>query len=119
MSDRDTTNLWEETLFDLKSHNKTWADVEWVGTREFKISKENFETLAKKTDYYAGYGWQEVASDLIVAGTNWCLRRDEYDGSESWEFLCMAEEPSEERHVEHLAIHEGHQGWESLEELNG
>jgi len=111
-------NLWEETLDVLKDHYKNWDDVEWVGTRSFKISKHNFETLAKKTNYDNGYGWQEVARDLIIAGNNWHMARTEYDGSEEWSFYTGIEEPTETRHVENLAIHAGHSGWESLSELN-
>lgn len=107
-------NLWKETLGVLKAHKKTWEDVRWVGTYEYKISKDNFELLAKKTNYDSGYGAQEVASDLLVVGADWYLRREEYDGAENWDFISMVEEPSETRLVERLTS----LGWETLSELN-
>lgn len=38
-------------------------------------------------DYDDGYGSQEIAADLVVAFTDGgFLRREEYDGSEWWEY---------------------------------
>lgn len=111
-------NLWEETIDDLKHHDKSWNDVIWVGTSRTEISKDTFEALAKKTNYDEGYGWQEVATNLIIVGNNWFMQRDEYDGAERWIFRTMFSRPKKKVNVSHLSIHPGHSGWETLEELN-
>lgn len=111
-------NLWEETIADLESHNKSWNDFVWVGTSRTEISKDVFEALAKQTDYDESYGWQEVASNLVVVGDDWHMQRDEYDGAEQWTFYVTLSRPSKKAVVSHLSVHPGHSGWETLEELN-
>ena len=108
-------NLWKEILSALKDKKKTWEDVRWVGTYKFKISKDNFEMLAKKTDYDNGYGGQEVASDLLIVGDGWYLERAEYDGSEWWRFVSAIKEPTRTRKVKTLVAS---CGWETLAEAN-
>jgi len=80
-------NLWDETIEFLEHHNITWDDVQYVAGKTFQISKENFEEIARKTEYDAGYGSAEVALDLMLVGSNWWSVRAEYDGSEWWQFL--------------------------------
>ena len=41
-------NLWEETMEVLKDHGKTFDDVKFIQGNDFKITKENFEQVAKK-----------------------------------------------------------------------
>ena len=80
------TNLWEETIEFLKENDKTFEDVLFIQGEDFKVTKENFETVAKKTDYDSGYGAQHVATDLVLVGEDWWIERYEYDGAEWWEF---------------------------------
>lgn len=80
-------NLWDETIECLEHHNLTWNDVQYVAGQSFQITKENFEEVARNTNYDAGYGTAEVARDLVLVGSNWWLVRAEYDGSECWRFL--------------------------------
>ncbi len=47
------TNLWEETICKLSEYNKTFDGVRYIQGQDFKITKENFERVAKKTEYYA------------------------------------------------------------------
>lgn len=75
-------NLWDETIECLAHHNLTWNDVQYVAGRFFRITKENFEEVARNTNYDVGYGSAEVAHDLMLVGSNWWLVRAEYDGSE-------------------------------------
>lgn len=82
---RKNTNLLTETLDALGAYDKSIDDVVWIGCPSFQISKDDFITLANKM-YDSGYGWPEVAHDLIVAGYGWWLERAEYDGSEWWEY---------------------------------
>lgn len=81
------TNLWEETIKVLKDYSLTWDDVDAVILEgdNVLISKKNFEEVARKTNYYQGFGCAEIRSDLVIVGWNWWLERAEYDGSEWWE----------------------------------
>ena len=90
-------NLWEETISVLKDHYLTWEDVDHIilDGDNVTISKENFEELARKTDYDNGWGAAEIRTDLIIVGWNWWLERNEYDGSEWWEFRTMPIIPNE------------------------
>lgn len=83
----DLTNLWKETIDILREYNKTWEDVVAIYGEEFQITKENFEEVAKETNYYKGYGAQHVASDLVIIGNGFAMSRGEYDGFEWWNFL--------------------------------
>jgi len=80
-------NLWDETIEFLEHYKLTWDDVQYIAGGTFQITKENFEEVARKTDYDAGYGSAEVARDLMLVGSNWWSVRAEYDGSEWWR-LC-------------------------------
>lgn len=80
------TNLWEETMKILAAHGKTFKDVLYIQGSDFRITKKNFEKVAKKSNYDSGYGAAEVAEDLVIVGDSWWLERHEYDGNEWWEF---------------------------------
>lgn len=108
------TNLWEETTRMLAAHGKTFENVEYVQGSDFGITKENFEKVAKKSDYDSGFGAAEVADDLVVVGDNWWLERQEYDGSEWWEYKERPKQISEIKEVNHLA---GGM-WDKLAKLN-
>lgn len=85
------TNLLTETKKVLETHGKTGADVAWVGSRDGKyaIQWSDFEPIAKKSSYDAGFGSQKIVGDLVVVGEDWWLERHEYDGSEWWEFKTL------------------------------
>lgn len=112
-------NLWEETNYALNCQNITWDEVLCVCGGDFRITKENFEEIARQTDYDNGYGAPEIAEDLVVMGVDWWMTRDEYDGSEWWEFHKMPNTPKDIAHVERLSVVGTNKiGWESLKELN-
>lgn len=79
--------LLNETVSALTSNGKNGSDVEWVGSKSgnLQITWEQFENMAK-FEYDNGFGSQEVASDLVIVGSDWWLARGEYDGAESWDF---------------------------------
>lgn len=108
------TNLWDETISKLSKHGKTFEDVEYIRGNDFEISKENFENIARKTEYYAGDGSAKVAGDLKLIADNWWLERKEYDGAESWTFKEKPQKLNKARVVERLA---GGM-WNTLSELN-
>lgn len=107
-------NLLEETLRKLTSNGKTESDILWVGSREVKISWDNFRKSAD-VEYDAGFGLQEVAQDLLIVGDGWWLERLEYDGSEWWSFKTSPEEPKEL--IEVLSLTSS-LGYETLVQLN-
>lgn len=108
------SNLWEETIEFLKENDKTFEDVLFIQGEDFKVTKENFEIVAKKTNYDAGFGAQHVATDLVLVGDGWWIERAEYDGSEWWEFKAI---PTEKDKVE-LIYHLANGMWNTLKELN-
>lgn len=101
-------NLWKETISVLKDHYLTWEDVDHIilDGDNVTISKENFEELARKTDYDNGWGAAEIRTDLIIVGWNWWLERNEYDGSEWWEFCTMPVIPNETTTVTSLTTND-------------
>lgn len=108
------TNLWEETLRELGTYGKTFKDVKYIQGSDFGITKENFEQVAKKSDYDSGFGGAEVAEDLVIVGDSWWLERHEYDGSEWWEYKEKPKQINEVREVGYLA---GGM-WDTLTKLN-
>ncbi|CYZ86348.1 hypothetical protein [Streptococcus suis] len=108
------TNLWEETIEVLKEHGKTFDGVRFIQGNDFKITKENFENVAKKTNYDSGYGSANVATDLVVVGKNWWLERGEYDGAEWWDYKESPKQVNEVREISQLSG----RLWPTLEDLN-
>lgn len=103
------SNLLHEVRGILANHDKTLGDISWVGCRDFSIPLSRFFELAD-VYYDSGFGAQHVASDLIVVGDGWHLERNEYDGSEWWEFKTTIERPQEVRDVSSLVDNM----WDSL-----
>lgn len=79
-------NLWNETIKVLENNNHSWDDVLYVACNDFMITKENFEEVAKGTNYDDGFGGIDVAEDLVIIGDIWWLSREDYDGSEWWRY---------------------------------
>ena len=76
-------NLLTETLGMLKECHLKVEDIEWIGGNAGYMTWEQFKECANK-EYDDGFGVQEVAFDLIIAGKGWWLSRYEYGGSEEW-----------------------------------
>ena len=107
------TNLWEETINVLNKHGLSFDDILYIQGQDFRIQKENFEAVAKWTNYNAGFGSQKVATDLVVVGEDWWLDRKEYDGSEWWEFN---KKPERLEQLVEIDILSGGM-WDTLKEL--
>lgn len=89
-------NLLKETIAKLADFGLTPADVVWCGNSEGWFTWEDFEKVAD-VNYDAGYGGNEIAIDLIIAGKGWWLERAEYDGSEWWSLKKQLKKPSKKR----------------------
>lgn len=108
------TNLWRETIRVLEEHGKTFENVEYIQGEDFGITKENFEKVAKKSNYNSGFGSAKVAEDLVVVGDNWWIERHDYDGNEWWEYKEKPKQLSNIKEVSNIA--DGM--WDTLAELN-
>lgn len=108
------TNLWTETVDFLEKYDKTLDDVLYIQGDDFEITKKNFETVAKDTEYDSGYGAQHVAKDLVLVGEDWWIERYEYDGSEWWEYKSIPTEIDKVEHIYHL----GNGMWDTIKDLN-
>ena len=108
------TNLWEETLRILTGHNKNFDDVMYIQGSDFEITKEDFEQVAKMSNYNSGFGSVKVAEDLVIVGDDWWLERHDYDGNEWWEYKEKPKQINEIKDVWNLA---GGM-WNTLAELN-
>lgn len=95
-------NLKDETLQILVEHGKTIDDVRWAGSKEYTIPLDNFWEKAD-TEYDNGYGAPEIFGDLLVVGDDFWLERNEYDGSEWWEYKAFPAKPNESRRVKTLS----------------
>ena len=97
------TNFWKETIELMNEKDVSFNDVVAIYGDNFQITKENFEKIAKITEYYDGFGLQQVAADLKILGKNFIMYRAEYDGSEWWEFSFIGDNiPKEIRHINRL-----------------
>lgn len=118
-------NLLKETLEILKLNKKKPSDVLWVGNEKFYTTWENFKEIAD-VKYDAGFGSQQVASDLSIVGSDFWLERFEYDGSEHWEFKSIPQKPDKQATIKALTIDQARAagfevscGWEPLDKING
>lgn len=107
-------NFWDETLAVLEENGKTFDDVLYICGNYFCVSKDNFEEVAKKTIYDAGFGSQEIACDLKIVGDCWWMERSEYDGSEGWEFREKNDPPTETFKIHTLQAHNYNYVWDDL-----
>lgn len=89
-------NLLKETIETIQDYNFNWpADVDYICAHDWNI-RENveipislFEKVANR-EYDNGYGCAEVDQSLMIVMKNGdYFVRDEYDGAESWEYICV------------------------------
>ncbi len=81
-------NFYEETVQSIKHAGKTLSDILYVTIQDGKYYKpENFLKAIKEITYDNGSGGQVIHEDLqIVFKDGSYLYRDEYDGSEWWNY---------------------------------
>lgn len=81
-------NFLDETLEAIKHSGHTISDVMFIGSYDGKY-RMKWDKFKEKADfeYDSGFGSQHIAEDLIVFFYDQTyLTRDEYDGSEWWEY---------------------------------
>ena len=110
------TNLLQETIKDIEKSGHKVSDITFIGSLDsgYSCTWSEFLTLAD-IEYDAGFGGQEIASDLtIVFSDGSTMWRAEYDGSEWWEYSKPVEIPENQKQI--LKLNGGL--WTSLEELH-
>ena len=88
------TNLLEETIEQIEGCGHTTNEVNFVADGKSYCGWEDFARTAKNYDYDEDYGSAEVNMDLVVVGSGWWLERNEYDGSEWWEYKSLPIAPN-------------------------
>lgn len=84
-------NLLKETIDFLSKNNRSPRDVISVGAEKYRIS---WEVFAKHADieYYNGFGGCEIIKNIKIYGKDFVAFRNEYDGSEWWQFILTLED---------------------------
>ena len=107
-------NLYEEIIGILEAHNKTIADIQYIiypkiinnfesiYNKLYTVDINDFMEIAKRTNYDNGYGGNEIPLSLKIVGKDWWLERDEYDGSEWFEYKTLPKKPEEELSIERI-----------------
>ena len=112
------SNLYDETVEVLESHDKTIDDIEYIGSSETKINTNKALELMKETNYDNDFGGQEIADNLMIKGNGFIMTRGAYDGSEWWDYMQLDTPlPQVERDIKSFKVNLG--CWRSLEEING
>jgi hypothetical protein len=87
-------NLLEETIEKIEDCGHTTDEVKFVTDCYVYCNWEDFAQAAKNYNYDEGFGDTEVNINLEVVGSDWWLERDEYDGSEWWEYKSIPTAPN-------------------------
>lgn len=109
-------NLYNETLQVLNEHNKSFDDVLNIviiyeddyqhDKEEYIIDKNDFIEIAKTINYDSGYGLPEINESLKIIGKDWYMEREEYDGSEWWDFRIKPELNSNAKKIDKKELRE-------------
>lgn len=113
-------NLLKETKEAIRDSGHKPSNIVFIGSRdgEYRCSWDEFKLLAD-VEYDAGFGAQEVATDLIIVfGDGQTMWRGEYDGSEWWDFSRPFKMPESSKPIMRLTADEGLVGWASLGEIH-
>ena len=85
-------NLKQETLDAMAENGMVIADIAYISNRDFNqsVPVDEFFRSADR-EYDNDYGLHEVNLDMVIVFTNGDrMMRQEYDGSEWWEYIQAA-----------------------------
>lgn len=86
-------NLKRETELMLKNYDKGIDDIVWIGQKDkYRVSNRHMLNYFD-VEYDNSYGNSEIPLDLVVVGADWWLERNEYNGSEWWEYMTLPQPP--------------------------
>lgn len=88
-------NLLEETLITLREYGKSLDDIKWFGQLDGYMPLEHIKEILD-VDYDDGFGCVEISQTLVICGEDWWLERNEYDGSEWWEYKEKPTKPKQQ-----------------------
>ena len=105
-------NLYEEIINILTSHNRSINDIKYIimpdtskdrwNDNIYEVDIDNFMEIAKRTNYDDGYGRTEIPKNLKIVGDYWWLERNEYDGSEWFEYKTLPIRPATKINIERI-----------------
>jgi hypothetical protein len=104
------SNFLEETIEDIKESGHKIEDIIFIGSvaSGHQCTWDEFKILANR-EYDSGFGALEVATDLIIVFSDKIvMRRDEYGGSEWWEYQKPFVMPKESKKIKTLFPDKGH-----------
>lgn len=110
-------NLLKETIENIKDSGHKIEDIIFIGSEDSGhcCTWDQFKELAD-IEYDNGYGGQEIARDLIIVFSDGSrMWRNEYDGSEWWEYLAPFKMPKNNEKIKTLC---NDHFWWSLAEMN-
>jgi len=113
-------NLLIETKNAIKDSNHNLGQIIFIGSEEsgHSCTWSEFCCLANQ-EYDSGYGAQQVACDLIIAfDDGQKMWRNEYDGSEGWEYSTPLKISPQKKTIKYLFVFGNKVGWESLQRLH-
>jgi len=112
------SNLLEETKSSIAQSGHTIDDIIFIGSEEsgHQCIWPEFELMANKT-YNSGFGGQVVCKDLIIVFKDSVkMWREEYDGSEWWNYSIPFKKPDSKFAIQ--SLFSVGCGWENLSEAN-
>jgi len=110
--------LLEETIEDIKRNGHKISDIIFIGSEKsgHSCTWEEFTILANQ-DYDSGYDAAKVAIDLLIIFSDGSsMYREEYDGSEWWEYIIPFIMPRNTQSIKSLFTK--YVGWQDLAEIN-
>jgi hypothetical protein len=114
------TNLLQETKDAIETSGHKETDIVFIGSEKsgHQCTWDEFCKIAN-VEYYSGFGAAEVAKDLIVVfGDGQKLWRDEYDGSEWWNYSTPFQRPEKALPIRSVICPASQIGWVDLAECN-
>lgn len=110
-------NLLEETIECIKDLKQKQKDIIHIGNNDYSCTWKEFKKLAD-VEYDAGYGGQEIATDLrIIFKDGTQMYRAEYDGSEWWTSITPFKKPKTTKPIK--ALLDRNDLWVNLKKING
>lgn len=114
------TNFKEETLKAITESGHTLEDVMFIGSSDGKYRMDITKFIEKSNfTYDSGFGAQAIATDLIIYfKDNTYIHRNEYDGSEWWEYNVPKVYRETDKYLDFNILGNDRYMWRTVEEMN-
>ena len=111
-------NLLSETIEAISDSGHEIKDIIFIGSEESGYSCKWYEfQILADLEYDNGFGAPKVADDLIIVFSDGIkMWRNDYDGSEWWEFQTPFIMPHDKKSINSLFTQ--NVGWDDLAEIN-